>query len=700
MGLTGPLRGPAAPARALLLLAALLAASPAAPGRQEAGAKPSEAHRRWLEEEVAWIIAPAEREVFSRLTTDRERDLFIEAFWKQRDPTPDDGRNEFRIEHERRLAHADRALGRDAPRPGRRTDRGRVYIILGEPREVQRFEGKAQTYDVEVWFYQGLTGLGLPPAFNVVFFRDSSRGEYRLYSPVADGPQALLAGLHDATDYAGAYERLRQIEPALAAVSLSLVPGETGASYGRPSLTSDLLVRRIEAAPARGVKSQYARKFLEYKDLVEVEYTANYIDSDALVAVFRDPSGLAFVHYAVEPARLSVGRYGDRYRTTLEVSGRVESPDGRLVHQFDKTVALDLGEEEMRGAGRAPYDYQDLFPLVAGDYRLSVLIKNKVSKEFTTVERDLRVPAAGAAAGLTRPLLGYRAVRLEPAARKTKAFRVGPHQLYCRPNRTFARGETLAVAFQVDDPGRDLAAAGEVRIEVLLEGTAVRDIRRRIADCPDLPDVLEEIPLADLAPGHYEVRVALLAAGAEVVSAAEELDLSFAESVPRPWSSSRVLPDAGDPVYDEIVGAQLFHLGRPGEAAEFLERARARKPGSEDTAAALARVRLALGDAASAAASLAPFVEPAAASAKYETLVLAAEALRRSGRPDRAAGLLDRAVGRFGVSAVLLNMLGECREALGRPAEALAAYGRSLELSPDQPEIRKRVEELKAKKAG
>ena len=692
---------PLPPALLLLvpLLFRLLAAQVPPPGRQEAGAKVPELYRTWLEDEVADIIAPAEREVFAELRTDRERDLFIEAFWKQRDPTPGDGENEFRTEHARRLAHADRYLGRDAPRPGRRTDRGRIYVILGEPREVQRFEGKSQTYDAEVWFYQGLSGLGLPAAFHVVFFRGSGRGEYRLYSPVADGPQALLSGFHDGTDYAGAYQKLRGIEPSLAAVSLSLVPGETGTSAGRPSLASDLLIRRIESAPARGVKSQYARKFLQYKDVVEVEYTANYIESDGLVGVFRDPSGLHFVHYAVEPARLSVGRYGDRYRTTLKVNGRVTAADGRLVHQFDKTVDLDLGAEEMRGASRAPFDFQDLFPLVGGDYSLSVLIKNEASKEFTSVERDLRVPAGGAAVEMTRPLLGYRAVRLEPAARRMRAFRLGPYQIHCRPGRTFSRSETLAVAFQLNNLGDGLAAAGQVRIEVLREGETVRDIRRKPADYADLPDVLEEIPLAGLAPDHYTVRVSLSSGGAGIVAASEEFDLSFAESVPRPWSSSRVLPDPGDPVYDEIAGAQLFNLGRFEEARAFLERAFRGKPDSEDTAAGLAKAHLALADAAAAAATLAPFVE-AAGAPKYETLVLAAEALKLAGEPGRAVGLLDRAVAAHGVNAVLLNMLGECHESAGKVEEALAAFGKSLELSPDQPRIRKRIEELKAKKAG
>ena len=680
-------------------LVLLVSAAPAFSGQKAGTPKLAEPHKKWLEEEAVYIIAPTEREVFLKLRTDRERGLFIEAFWKQRDPTPGSDENEFKSEHFRRISYADRYFGRDTPRPGWRTDRGRFYIILGEPREIQTFEGKTRTYDAEIWFYQGKTDLGLPAGFNLVFFRPGGRGEYKLYSPVGHGPQALLSDNFGAADYASAYEQLRRIEPDLAAASLSLIPGESETYGGRPSLSSDILIQRVESAPARAVGSRYAQKFLQYKDIVEVEYTANYLDSDSLIKVFRDPSGPYFVHYAVEPRRLSVNAYEGKYYTTLKVNGRVTDAGGRLVHQFDKTVSLNLTAEEMRDAGRVPFDLQDIFPLVGGDYSLSLLIKNEASKEFTSVEQALRVPPAGTGVQMTQPLLGYRAVRLEPAERRMKAFRIGPYQVYCQPGRVFARPETLVVAFQINDLAADLAAASEVRIELLRGGQPVRAITRRPAEFADWPDVFEEIALANLPPEHYTVRASLRRAGVEIVAAAEEFDLTFAEAVPRPWFSSRVLPGADDPVYPETIGAQLFNLGRYAEALPLLEKAFLAKPGSEDTAGSLARVRLALSDPAGAAEVLAPFVG-AEQAAKYETFVLAADALKRAGEPGRAVELVDRAIARYGVNAVLLNAAGECYESLGRNEDALAAFERSLALSPDQPGVRKKVDALKRKKSG
>jgi Flp pilus assembly protein TadD len=158
------------------------------------------------------------------------------------------------------------------------------------------------------------------------------------------------------------------------------------------------------------------------------------------------------------------------------------------------------------------------------------------------------------------------------------------------------------------------------------------------------------------------------------------------------------MPPSGDPVYAEATGSQLAQLGRFAEAEAFLRSALDRRPGSEETAAAYAKVCLAMDDAPSAVKVLAPFVAEAK-TPLYETLVLAADSLRRTNEPGRAVALLDRAVAHFGVNAALMNALGECYEGMAKTKEALAAYGKSLELSPDQPKVKERLAELR-KKAG
>jgi len=674
---------------AVFLLAAAAFSSPAQ--------QLSERFKKWLDEEVVYIATPVERDVFLKLRDDRERDTFIEAFWKHRDPNPATAENEFRTEHERRLAYANSVLGRATPRPGWKTDRGRVYILLGEPNDIQRSEGRTGTADAEIWFYQGQTDVGLPPGFNVVFYKRSGTGEFKLYSPSADGPMALLQGYMGApNDYAGAYARLRDIDPTLAAVSLTLIPGEGSVSLDHPSLSSDLLIQKIAEVPRRLVEEKYARKFLEYKDVVEVEYSANYLDSDALVKIFRDPAtGQAFVHYGLQPKRLTVNSYAGRYAATLKLNGTVKTPDGRLVYQFDKTVALDLDEEQMKTANSRPFIIHDLFPVLAGEYALSLLLKNEVSKEFATAEAALRVPT-GQGIALASPLLGYQAEAASPDGR-LRAFRVGGVKVTPDPGRVFARADKFVVATQVLGVDDALRAGGEISFTIShLDGRTAKESVRRLAECASLPDVVEEMDLASLPPEHYTLRVTVRAEGREIVAAGEEFDLSFAEAVPRPWVYARVSPGPGDPLYLQIQGAQLFNLGRFAEARILLERAWQKTGGTEDLAFSLGRVYLALGEPRAALQPLDALLvrqdKP-----KYELLFLAGTIYRASGLPEKAVAVLDRAVAQYGVNAALLNELGASHAVLGHIDQALAAWEKSLELSPDQPDLRKAVEALKKK---
>lgn len=83
-------------------------------------------HKKWLDVEVSYIITPKEKEVFLKLESDKERDLFIEAFWKQRDHTPSTPENEFKEDHYQRIKYANKMFSRGTTKPGWKTDRGKI----------------------------------------------------------------------------------------------------------------------------------------------------------------------------------------------------------------------------------------------------------------------------------------------------------------------------------------------------------------------------------------------------------------------------------------------------------------------------------------------------------------------------------------------------------------------------------------------
>ena len=94
----------------------------------------SKPYKKWLDEDVVYIITDEERAAFKQLSNDEERDNFIEAFWQRRDPTPDTEENEYKEEHYQRIAYANEHYA--AGVPGWKTDRGRIYIVFGKPDEI------------------------------------------------------------------------------------------------------------------------------------------------------------------------------------------------------------------------------------------------------------------------------------------------------------------------------------------------------------------------------------------------------------------------------------------------------------------------------------------------------------------------------------------------------------------------------------
>lgn len=149
----------------------------AARERQTGGAE-SSPYLKWLNEDAAYIIDEKERAAYQRLTTDEEREKFIEQFWLRRDPTPGTPENEFRKEHYRRIAYANERFA--AGRPGWKTDRGHMYIVYGPPDEMEAHPGGAQqrSYPYEVWMYRYLEGIGLN--LSVTFIDRNWDGDYRL----------------------------------------------------------------------------------------------------------------------------------------------------------------------------------------------------------------------------------------------------------------------------------------------------------------------------------------------------------------------------------------------------------------------------------------------------------------------------------------------------------------------------------------
>jgi GWxTD domain-containing protein len=649
-------------------------------------------YRVWLEEEVAYIITPNERQVFRELASDRERDLFIEAFWRHRDPTPGTERNEFREEHYRRHAYANRYY-RGQGRPGWKTDRGKVYIILGAPLTQRSFPGASNVYPAEVWSYQGINISGLPQEFDLLFFQKNGMGDFVLYDPAGDGPWSLLATFRgNQGDYLEAYEMLSVIEPELARTSISLIPGESVRNF--PSLMSMALLQNIDSAAFRSVEDLWARKFKEYKGLVEVDYSTNYVESGSLLQVIQDSSGIPFVHFAIQPKNISVACGEDGVSADLSFNGILTDLRGRTVYQFEKNVPFRFSLEQYEKLRQRPFVFADLFPIVPGEYKLSVLMKNSVSKEFTTLDGTVGFPEAFPSPRLSPLLLAFNSTRLPVLPAAPKPFVVRDVQLYGDPESTFVAKDTLHIYAQVLGLSADMKAKGSLKFTIEKDGIEQASKVLPLAGNPDSLNFLEVFPLAEVLPGYYRAAVLLLGEGGRVLDRqTKDFQVSPAAAVPRPWVHAQsLIEQGGRGRIDHILGRERLNLGNPQGALPYLERARAAEPQNREVTYDLGRALFALHRMADAWAVLEPLSD--AAKDNLDLTLLLGRAELALGRSDEAVARFRIALESFGVNIHILNELGEGYARLGQRTEALAAWKKSLEVDPNQPAIRERIAAL------
>ncbi|MXW37470.1 MAG: GWxTD domain-containing protein [Acidobacteria bacterium] len=680
------------------LLAAWLAAPVAAQTEEERLARLTPEHRAWVEEEVVYVITDAEREFFLTLETLEERQRFIEAFWRKRDPDPASPANEAEEEHYRRLAFANLSLADDTTRPGWMTDRGRMFILLGEPRERQRFDGLNEIVSTELWFYQSEPGVGLPSFFYLVFFRPRDIGEYRLYHPALDGPRSLLRGRYaslDTTDPAHIVVTLGDISPELGRASLSLDPSDPGDLIsGRASLGTDILLDRIWEAPRRRIRTDYLDAARRYGDLVSADYSFNFVLNRSVFRMLLAPDASALVHYSVELDPQDMALQSDeatsRFYTILDLSVEVRDREGTLVHTEDRELVVDLSAAQMEAVQASPFAFQGSFPLVPGDFETSVILRNRVMTRFTVAETTVSVPeSAPGVPVMSDPVLAFG---VEPVVNgQPAAFTGGRHHFRPAADHLFALGDSLTAGVQLTRAG----SGSTVRFTL---GAGDEALRERVLPAGDFGDGggYAEFDLTGLGTGTHWLRVELRdSQGAVTADRDGEFQL-IPRTVPRASYVHRSGADVAEPGALALTrGNQFLALGRVEAARAELERAVAANPELPAARWRLASVYLRTENADRVLELLTPL--EADHGSQYEVVAGLGFAHYFKQQFADAARYLERAASIRPAGAVLLNALGEAHEQSGDLEGAESAFERSLALEPDQQVIEERLARIRSK---
>ena len=126
-----------------LAVVALLAAGMCLPAVARSKNRPSypvdEPTPEWRHGPVWYLLTFEEERAYKRLKEKDDRRAFIEAFWARRDPTPWTLHNELRKEFWKRVEDTNR-LFNESVKPGWKTEKGKLYILFGPPKDFHTYE--------------------------------------------------------------------------------------------------------------------------------------------------------------------------------------------------------------------------------------------------------------------------------------------------------------------------------------------------------------------------------------------------------------------------------------------------------------------------------------------------------------------------------------------------------------------------------
>jgi GWxTD domain-containing protein len=658
----------------------------------------SKVHQDWLKL-TDYIITTKERDVFLSLANDRERDLFIEAFWKARDPTPGTPQNEYRDEIKKRFDEANKKFSRTSAREGWMTDQGRFYIILGPPISVTDIAGGTEIWPCEIWSYYGDPSRGMPSHFSLVFYKRGGFGEPKLYDPVADGPTRLLVNAKDYSpdDPESVYDMIYEKYPELAVVCLSIVPGEIPYAY-HPSPENTIYLANIIDSPKKLINESYATHFLSYKGVVSTEYLTNYIESAAYVEVVPDAiTGLTFCDFAMAPEKLSVDYYEpkDQYSCNFQVDVSLRSGE-KVVLQYGKEFPLSFPADGLSEAERMGVCIADSFPVVEGKYRLTVLLRNPMGKEFSVLERDIEVPLDSGQPRISGPVLGYKLVDVQPGTHLP--FQAGDKKLNIDPKSTYSASDQIVFAFSILGSSAELWPGGKV--EVLIRGTnSVNPVRKYLTvplgaqTLQKRPSFVQQIPAAELGPDYYDLTLTLKDRKGQVLDERTgHFVLSPRKALGHPINAARAASLANVFLFHYMLAHQYDQLNENSKAEAAYEKAYGLNPGHKQKVPEYAEFLLKVGKFEEALR----LIEAIKDDSKliFEYYLVKGRSQMGLGRYAEAAESLTQGNRIYNSETRLLSALGYCYYKTGQFQAALNALNASLKLNPNQEDVKKLIAEI------
>jgi len=473
-------------------------------------------YKKWLNEEVGYILTDEERSAFLRLSNNEEREQFIEQFWLRRDPTPDTVENEFKEEHYRRIAYANERFASGIP--GWKTDRGRIYIIWGPADEIESHPsggsydrppeeggGSTSTYPFEKWRYRYLEGIGNDVILE--FVDPSGSGEYRLTMDPSE-KDALLhvpgAGLSqlEAMGMASKTDRFSRTDG-------THLPRGLGGTPARMNEFDRLeLYAKIQKPPPV--------KFKDLEELVSSRIVRNQVHFDYHFDFLRVTSDTVLVPITVQvPNRqLTFQNREGVHSAVLNLFGRISTLSGRIVQTFEDVITRDFPESLLQVSLQASSIYQKAVPLRPGLYRLDIVLKDVQSGNVGVINTGLRVPRFEDDKLEASTLILADLIERVPAKQVGLGqFVLGSTKVRPKLNQEFFPNEKMGIFLQlynlkVDDKSHRANASVEFRVRKdQQEVWKTAETSEQLRQTGEQITIERLLPLNSLQPGRYKLEI-------------------------------------------------------------------------------------------------------------------------------------------------------------------------------------------------
>ncbi len=482
--------------------------------------------KKWLDEDVRWIITDEESQAFKHLANEEEREQFIEQFWLRRNPNPDSPENEFREQHYLRIAYANEHFA--AGKPGWRTDRGHIYIAYGKPdsidshpsggnyeRPIEEGGGNTSTFPFEVWHYRYLQGVG--DNLDIEFVDSCMCGDY--HATLDRSEKDALK--HTPGAGQTLYESLGKSSKA------SRFSGGGLEQLGEGPNSSSQAAKQFDRL------STYAKIFapppVKFADLDQFLSKSTILKGPPFLFDVRTDYVKLTNDTVMVPLTLQIRNKDmtfsnkDGYATaTVNILGRVSNLNHRTVQTFEETVKVETSSDLLSRKQNEMSVYWKALPLRPGLYKVEIAIKDVNNPDHVGVwKRSVNVPKYDDDQLSSSSLILADLMERVPSKDVSLGnFVIGNTRIRPRVPATvstpvtFHRGQNLNFWMQVYNLGigenKQNNATIEYQILDMATNKQILDTEESAGKLNPNADQLtleKSLPLASLQPGKYQVTI-------------------------------------------------------------------------------------------------------------------------------------------------------------------------------------------------